>query len=134
MLQFAETVREYGGRAKVLKVNGAFHSPYMSEAAQGFLKELENYEFSEPAIPVYSNYTGTLYQYADIVPTLSSQINNPVRWEYIVRDMIKNGADTFVELGPGKTLTGLIKRISTDVQLFNVSVPADLDKLKEELS
>ena len=133
MLEFAEAVKAAGGRAKFLKVNGAFHSPYMSGAAEGFRSVLEGITFSEPVIPVYSNYTGSLYEINEIAENLSSQINNPVRWETIVRNMISRGADVFVELGPGKTLTGLIKRIDPDVKLINVSVPADLEKLKEEL-
>ena len=130
MLLFADAVKEAGGRAKVLKVNGAFHSPYMNSAAENFKNELAGFSFNDPQIPVYSNYTGGLYEGSDIKMNLSAQVNNPVRWETIVRDMIYKGADTFVELGPGKTLTGLIKRISSDVKLINVSVPADIEKLK----
>jgi len=133
MIAFADAVKEAGGRAKVLKVNGAFHSPYMTPAAEGFSEELDKYEFSAPVKTVYSNFTGAQY-HDNIKEYLVSQINNPVRWETIVRDMIENGVDTFIELGPGKTLTGLIKRISSDVKLFNVSVPEDITKIKEELS
>jgi len=133
MLAFAEKVKEAGGRAKVLKVNGAFHSPYMSKAAEGFREVLSALPaFHEPSVTVYSNYTGLPYT-ADVIQTLTSQIDNPVKWEMIVRHMIAEGADTFVELGPGKTLTGLIKRIDPDVRLFNVSVPEDLDLLIQSL-
>jgi len=133
MLAFAEKVKEAGGRAKVLKVNGAFHSPYMSKAAEGFREVLSVLPaFHEPSVTVYSNYTGLPYT-ADVIQTLTSQIDNPVKWEMIVRHMIAEGADTFVELGPGKTLTGLIKRIDPDVRLFNVSVPEDLDLLIQSL-
>ena len=133
MLAFAEKVKEAGGRAKVLKVNGAFHSPYMSKAAEGFKEVLTGLPaFHEPSVTVYSNYTGLPYT-EDVIQTLTSQIDNPVKWEMIVRHMIADGADTFVELGPGKTLTGLIKRIDPDVRLFNVSVPEDLDLLIQSL-
>lgn len=133
MLAFAEKVKEAGGRAKVLKVNGAFHSPYMSKAAEGFREVLSVLPaFHEPSVTVYSNYTGLPYT-TDVIQTLTSQIDNPVKWEMIVRHMIADGADTFVELGPGKTLTGLIKRIDPDVRLFNVSVPEDLDLLIQSL-
>ena len=133
MLDFAEKVKEAGGRAKVLKVNGAFHSPYMSKAADGFREVLAALPaFHEPSVTVYSNYTGLPYT-EDVIQTLTSQIDNPVKWEMIVRHMIADGADTFVELGPGKTLTGLIKRIDPDVRLFNVSVPEDLDLLIQSL-
>ena len=133
MLAFAEKVKEAGGRAKVLKVNGAFHSPYMSKAAEGFREVLSVLPaFHGPSVTVYSNYTGLPYT-TDVIQTLTSQIDNPVKWEMIVRHMIADGADTFVELGPGKTLTGLIKRIDPDVRLFNVSVPEDLDLLIQSL-
>ena len=133
MLAFAEKVKEAGGRAKVLKVNGAFHSPYMSKAAEGFREVLSVLPaFHEPSVTVYSNYTGLPYT-TDVIQTLTSQIDNPVKWEMIVRHMIADGEDTFVELGPGKTLTGLIKRIDPDVRLFNVSVPEDLDLLIQSL-
>lgn len=132
MEQFAESVKSSGGRAKILKVSGAFHSPYMEEAADGFLKVLETVELKKPEIPVYSNYTGAPYN-EEIRNALAAQINHPVRWETIVRRMIEEGADTFVELGPGKTLCGLIKRISSDVRLFHVSEPEDLTSLKQNL-
>ena len=132
MLAFADAVKDAGGRAKFLKVNGAFHSPYMSEAARGFAEVIASIPFSEPDIPVYSNYTGTVYP-EDMKKILAAQIHNPVKWETIIGNMITEGVDTFIELGPGKTLCGLIKRISSDVRLFNIAVPEDLIKLKAEL-
>ena len=138
MEAFAQAVKEAGGRAKVLKVSGAFHSPFMSEAAQGFAEVLCDVSLSAPAIPVYANYTGLPYDSHggdgdDMKDILAAQINNPVQWEKSVRRMIEDGADTFIELGPGKTLCGLIKRISTDVRLFHVAVPEELEALTKEL-
>ena len=132
MLAFADAVKDAGGRAKVLKVNGAFHSPYMSGAAEKFRTVLENIPFTAPVIPVYSNYTGSAYD-ENMKNILASQIDNPVKWEVLVRNMIENGTDTFIEIGPGKTLTGLIKRINSEVRLFNVSVPEQLDDLLREI-
>ena len=129
---FALAVKEAGGRAKILKVSGAFHSPFMSEAAAGFGKVLDEAAISSPAIPVYANYTGLPYD-SEIRGILAAQINNPVQWEKSVRQMIEDGADTFIEIGPGKTLCGLIKRISSDVRLFHVAVPEELEALKSEL-
>ena len=128
----ADAVKEAGGRAKVLKVNGAFHCPYMSDAAAGFGKVLSDMETSDPVIPVYADLTGLPYN-EDIKSTLTSQIDHPVKWETIIRNMIDDGVDTFVEIGPGKTLVRLIKRISSDVRLFNVLVPEDLEKLVAEV-
>ena len=132
MEEFAQAVKEAGGRAKVLKVSGAFHSPFMSEAAQGFQDVLKAASLSSPSIPVYANYTGLPYE-DDLKSILAAQINNPVQWEKSVRRMIDDGADTFIELGPGKSLCGLIKRISGDVRLLHVAVPEELEVLKKEL-
>jgi len=132
MEAFAQAVKEAGGRAKVLKVSGAFHSPYMSEAAEGFRKVLMETQASAPSIPVYANRTAVLYG-TDLTDTLAAQIDHPVQWEKSVRRMIADGADTFIELGPGKTLCGLIKRIDSNVRLFHVAVPEELEALKAEL-
>jgi len=132
MEAFAQEVKENGGRAKVLKVSGAFHSPFMSEAADGFSEVLKNAPVSSPSMPVYANYTGLPYE-GDMKEILAAQINHPVQWEKSVRRMIEDGADTFIELGPGKTLCGLIKRISSEVRLFHVAVPEELELLKNEL-
>ena len=133
MVRFADAVKEAGGRAKILKVNGAFHSPYMSEAAVGFAEVLAKTDLKTPSIPVYANRTGVPY-HEDIRDTLASQIDHPVLWEEIVRNMIQEGVVTFIELGPGKTLCGLIKRIDPDVTLFHVSVPEDLEALKQSIA
>ncbi|MBQ9031662.1 MAG: ACP S-malonyltransferase [Parasporobacterium sp.] len=128
MLVFADRVKDAGGRARFLKVSGAFHSPYMKTAAEGFGAVLDGITLSEPSVPVYSNCTANPYT-KEIRDTLVSQIDHPVQWEVIIRNMIAEGADTFVEIGPGKTLTGLIKRINGDVKLYNVAVPEDLEAL-----
>lgn len=132
MESFAQAVKEAGGRAKVLKVSGAFHSPFMSEAAAGFVEVLNHISLSTPSIPVYANCTGLPYE-GDMKEILAAQIDHPVQWDTTIRRMIEEGADTFIELGPGKTLCGLIKRISGDVRLFHVAVPEELETLKQEL-
>ncbi|MFQ9411880.1 MAG: ACP S-malonyltransferase [Evtepia gabavorous] len=107
---FSAAVKAAGGRALPLKVRGGFHSPFMATAAQGFAQVLEECQVGQPEMPLYSNRTGAVYE-GDPKPLLSQQIASPVRWETIVRNMIAAGADTFVELGPGKTLCGLIEKI-----------------------
>jgi len=116
---FKSDVKGAGGRAMPLKVGGGFHSPFMSEAAKAFRSVLDGYEIHEPQIPLYSNYTGKPYE-GDMKALLSAQIENPVRWQGIIEAMIKEGADTFIEVGPGKTLCGLIGKISKEVRTFNV--------------
>ena len=116
------------GRAKRLAVSGAFHSPFMAEAADGLMEYMNNVEFSEPEIPVYSNYTAKPYE-GDYKALVKAQVENPVRWQTIVENMVADGVDTFIEVGVGKTLTGLIKRINGDVKAIKVENAADLEAL-----
>lgn len=115
MIDFFADVKDAGGRAIPLKVKGAFHSPFMNEAANAFAEELANAEIKERTVTLYSNMTAEPYT-EDVVELLSKQICNPVQWEKIVRNMIADGIDTFIEIGPGKTLTNMIKKISADVR------------------
>ena len=122
MPDFSAAVKKAGGRAIPLKVKGAFHSPFMQEAAEAFGRELKGLE--APRIPLYSNLTGGTY---DACPDgssraelLSKQICSPVQWEKTVRNMIAAGIDTFIEVGPGKTLTNLIGKISPDVRAVSI--------------
>ena len=105
----ADRVTAAGGRMIPLKVSGAFHSPFMKTASDSFLKALEQTGMKDPEIPVYSNVTALPYQ-GDKRGLLAGQIMNPVRWEDTVRNMISAGADTFIEAGPGSTLSSLIRR------------------------
>ncbi len=115
MADFYADVKAAGGRAIPLKVKGAFHSPFMREAAGQFARELEGAAFRERRIPLYSNMTALPYteKAADL---LSGQICNPVLWEKLIRNMIADGVETFIEIGPGKTLCGMIQRISAQVK------------------
>ena len=130
---FSEAVKEAGGRAMPLKVSGAFHSPYMQEAAAAFEEVIDAQRFQAPEITVYSDTTGKPYE-TDIASTLKKQIINPVHWETIVKDMIASGVDTFIEVGPGKTLTGLLKRMDSSVRALRMSEYADLEEIKGALS
>ncbi len=112
---FFEDVKAAGGRAVLLKVNGAFHSPFMAAAASGFAVELEKSDIRKSSIPIYSNKTGKPYD-ANAKELLAEQICNPVQWEKTIRNMTEDGVDTFIEIGPGKTLTNMIKKISKDVK------------------
>ena len=128
--QLRGDVKEQKGIAKILDVSGAFHSPYMNEAAAEFGKALAQTEFSEPRIPVYSNRTAGSYEGEDVRKLLQEQIINPVYWKKLVRNMIDEGVDTFIELGPGKVLTSMITRIDKNVKMYRVS---DMETLKETL-
>lgn len=127
---FSEAVKAAGGRAMPLKVSGAFHSPYMTEAAAAFEGVVDDQTFCTPEVTVYSDTTGKPYE-SDIASTLKLQITNPVHWEQIVLDMIANGVDTFIEVGPGKTLTGLIKRMNDTVTPYRMSEYDDIEAIKQ---
>jgi [acyl-carrier-protein] S-malonyltransferase len=113
-------VKEAGGKAIPLKVAGAFHSPFMHSAAVGLREVLAAMEFREPRHPLYSNLTARPYETEQFRELLSAQVENPVRWQAIVEHLAQQGVDTFIEVGPGSTLTGLVKRILPDATALNV--------------
>lgn len=117
---FSAAVKAAGGRAIPLKVSGGFHSPFMAPAAEAFGALLEGVTFREARIPLYANCTGLPYGEA-VKELLAKQICSPVRWEAIVRHMIGQGVDTFIEVGPGTVLSGLIGKIDKTVRTFSVA-------------
>ncbi len=103
-------------RALLLPVNGAFHSPLMKPAQDKLAKAIENTKFNKPIIPIYQNITTTAVEDPEeIKKNLIAQLTGPVKWTQTVRNMIADGAESFVEVGPGKTLQGLIKKIHPEV-------------------
>ena len=114
-----EDVKSEGGRAVPLAVAGAFHSPFMAGASAEFAKSLENFTLKAPEIPVYSNLTAEPYG-ENVAEGLENQIKNPVLWQKTIENMISNGYTEFIEVGAGKTLCGLIKKISKDVNTYSV--------------
>lgn len=129
---FSAAVKEAGGRAVPLKVKGGFHSPFMKDAAEAFDQELAQVSLKVLDIPVYANYSGMPYG-DDIVATLSQQMAHPVRWEETVRHMIADGVDTFIEIGPGDTLSGMIKRIDANVRRYTTGSVEEMKKILEEV-
>ena len=127
--------REAGGRVMPLKVSGGFHSPFMVAASEQFAAELAQVKIGGASVPVYANLTGGLYPETpdEIRRTLAAQISSPVRWETIVRAMAENGVDTFVELGPGHTLCGLISKTLAGVRTFPVEDMAGLAAAAEAI-
>ena len=132
MPAFYADVKQAGGRTMPLKVGGGFHSPFMKEAAEAFARELAQVGLRAPMVEVYSDVTAEPYP-AEIAPTLSKQICAPVRWERLVRNMIRDGATAFVEIGPGKTLSRLIGRIDGNVKALSVADCEDLEALCAEV-
>ena len=127
-----EAVAENGGKAIKLAVSGAFHSPFMDAASDSVAKYLEKETLGTIEIPLYANTTAQEYDAAKEL--LAEQINHPVLWQKTIENMVDDGFDTFIEVGPGKTLSGLIKKINPEVTVHNVSDLQSLEKTVSELS
>jgi len=103
-------------RALLLPVGGAFHSPLMEPARERLAKAIENVTFNKPSCAVYQNATATAHTSADeLKKNLIAQLTAPVRWTQSVEQMIKDGATSFTEVGPGKVLQGLVKKINKEM-------------------
>ena len=112
---------------KELPVSGAFHSPLMESAKEGLHTALEKILIRDAAIPVYANVTAKPVQKSEeIRRLLNDQLTSPVRWEETIRNMAADGADKFVEIGPGKVLQGLVKRIVPTASTAGIDKFVDL--------
>lgn len=120
------------GGAKLVKelvVSGAFHSPLMKPAMDDLKAKLDETNIYDAKIPVYANVTAKPVTNKDeIRDLLVKQLDSPVRWEETIVNMINDGADEFVEIGPGKVLQGLVKRINPDVKCSGIDKFSDLEK------
>lgn len=124
--------KEAGIRAIPLKVSGAFHSALMEEAAIGLSEVLENVECKQATIPYLTNVNGKIVENSDKTKELLvEQVRSAVHWESCIRNMIAEGVDLFIEIGAGKTLAGLLKKIDRRMQVISVSDNDSLEKLKE---
>ena len=121
-------------RVVMLNVSGPFHSPLLKSAGEELLKELENVEIHKLEIPYVTNVTAEYVQNEEeIKGLLGLQVSSSVRWEQSIRKMIEEGVDTFVEIGPGKTLAGFMRKISRDVAMYNIGTWEDVEKVAEAL-
>ena len=108
-------------RAIPLQVSGAFHTPLMQPAVDGMAKAIAKLSFNDPATPIIGNTTAQSLTTAQAVQEeLLNQLCNCVQWQRSVEYMIKSGVTTFIEIGPGRVLAGLIKRIDRDVKILNI--------------
>ncbi len=119
LTDFGADVKENGGLVRILEVAGGFHSPYMSTAAEELAAVFKETEMNETAIPVYANYTAEPYA-GDYAELMTRQIINPILWQKTIENMIAEGVDIFVEVGPGTRLGKMLTRISKDITLLNV--------------
>ncbi len=131
----AELAKEKGAkRAVKLNVSGPFHTPLLDPAREKLVPELCKLTLSPMQIPVFTNVdAGIVASEQEIVPTLEKQIVSPVRFYDIIENMQKEGADTFIELGPGKALCGFVKRTVKGVTIVNVEDEASLSKTLKKL-
>lgn len=121
-------------RAIKLSVAGAFHSPLMQNAKEKLGAEIDKYDFKNLAVPIVCNVSAEYVNSPEkIKESMKEQITSKVLWVDIVNNMIKNGIDTFIEIGPGKVLSGLVKKISKEAKTFNLYDEPSFLKLKEGL-
>ena len=130
--QLCADVKAAGGKAVPLAVSGAFHSPYMESAARGLEEYLQDKTLAAPQMPVYANVTALPYG-ENAKELLCKQCQSPVLWQKTIERMVADGVDTFIEVGVGKTLTGLIKKTAPQVQAFKVENKEDLDAVAAAL-
>ena len=130
-------VKEAGGRAMKVAVSGAFHSPYMAEATCGLAAYIEAGHAPSPLlIPVMANMTAAPYpadpQAASEV--LANQVSHAVHWVDTLHALQDQGIDTFIEVGPGKTLSGLVKRTLSDVRVYSCETAEQVAAIADELA
>jgi len=126
---------EEGARRTVkLKVSGAFHSPLVARAADRLRPAIERVKFQEPVAPFMSTVTARIEDASRMGPLLVDQLTAPVRFTQAAGSLVRDGVRTFVEVGPGNVLSGLVKRIDRSVKTVSVNNLAALEKLEEQLA
>ena len=127
----AEKLKEAGAKRVIpLNVSGPFHSKMLTGAGEKLGKVLEGVKVSKPEIPYVANVTAEYVTDEGLVkPLLTRQVYSSVRWQQSVETMLKDGVDTFVEIGPGKTLSGFMKKTNRNVAVLNIEKLDDLEKV-----
>ena len=137
--QAADKLKEAGAkRAVLLNVSGPFHSRLLTGAGEKLEAVLKELTIEKPQIPYVANVDASyITEHADILPRLVSQVSHSVRWQQSVEKMVENGVDTFIEIGPGRTLAGFNKKIAKaigkELTTYNVATMEDIDKVVEAL-
>jgi [acyl-carrier-protein] S-malonyltransferase len=127
-------IKEKKGKARKLKVSAPFHCDLMKPAAERMAEVLAQIKFSGLAFPVISNVDAEPYPSAESIPDiLTRQITSPVRWSESVQYMAGQDAAVFLEIGPGKVLSGLIKRIAPEAEILNLSAPQEFKEIERGL-
>ena len=130
-----EKLKEAGAKRTImLNVSGPFHSRMLIGAGEKLGEVLENVEVHTPQIPYVANVTAQyVTDAAEVKPLLTKQVSSSVRWEQSVHTMLADGVDTFVEIGPGKTLSGFMRKIDRTVKVLNIEKLDDVAKVVEEI-
>lgn len=129
-----EIAKEMGGKGIPLSVSAPFHTSMLQSASVKLSKELQNIDLSDIKIPIITNVTGDYVNSKDDVKDLLiRQVKNPVLWENTIRKMISDGVDTFIEIGPGKVLSGFVKKVDRKLTVLNVEDMKSLEKTIEVL-
>lgn len=131
--QFKEVLTNKGMRFVPIAVSGPFHTPYMESASVGLKEKLAKLDVKPATIPLYGNKTAKVYpeNTDDIIANISAQVSNSVKWEETLVNMKNDGVDIFIECGPGKVLSSLVKKTLKDVLICNVS---DMESLKDTIN
>jgi [acyl-carrier-protein] S-malonyltransferase len=130
-----EQAQSQGARRAVkLKVSGAFHSPLVARAADRLRPAIEKVRFQEPVAPFMSTVTARVESAHRMGPLLVDQLTAPVRFTQSATELMRDGVRTFVEVGPGNVLSGLVKRIDRSVKAVSINSMKELDRLPELLS
>ena len=134
VLTAGEALKAAGARRVIpLKVSGPFHCELLKEAGKKLGEELEKIEIQTFAIPYVTNVTAQYITESDQVKNLLvKQVSSSVRWQQCVEQMINDGVDTFIEIGPGKTLTGFLKKINRNVKALHIEKIEDLEVVRKE--
>lgn len=122
---------EAGGRVIPLAVSGAFHSPFMDKASEEFGTFLSTCDIKSPVTTVYANRNAAPYE--NVVETMQAQINHPVLWEKTVRAMAESGVDTFIEVGPGQTLSKFVQKTVPGAKTYHAETPEEIEKIVSEV-
>lgn len=131
-----EKLKEAGAKRTImLNVSGPFHSRMLTGAGEKLGEVLEQVEVHKPAVPYVANVTAEyVTDEAEVKPLLMKQVSSSVRWQQSVEAMLADGVDTFIEIGPGKTLAGFMRKIDRTVKVLNIEKLEDVDRVVEALN
>jgi [acyl-carrier-protein] S-malonyltransferase len=131
----AKLIETRGAKVKMLPVSAPFHCALMKPAEDKLSVDLRATAFAAPTAPIYDNVDAAVVTHGDAArDALTRQVSRPVRWQQLIERMVADGVTLFVEIGPGKALTGMIRRIAKEVKRVNVESPADFEAARKAMA